>query len=102
MGRDTEDHPLLYLKPGETRFRATNIVLERAIELKSVSGYMLARSSTGSVFVGSRTSLYQIDNGKPPRLLRAGIDNPQSICESADGSVYFGAERSMMRLKDGA
>ena len=86
---------------GLDQFRATNIVLDSAIEKRSPIGYVIARTTSGPVYIETGSSIYEVADGQSPRLLRSGIDIPQTVCEGSDGSIYFGAHNSMLRMKDG-
>lgn len=83
---------------GLDRFRPANVVLETGIPEHSPYGYILFSDHLGVVYIADSDTLYRVAPGGVPVPILHQINNPQTLCEDADGDKWLAATRSMYRV----
>lgn len=98
---DREGNIWVGTSAGLDRFRVATIRLAANVPPHSQFGYVLLRAHDGSVYVADSTHLYRTDaNGESTQLLE-GLNNPQTLCEDATGSVWLKTGDALLRSEHG-
>lgn len=82
---------------GLDRFRAADVVAETAIPQHSPYGYVIMASRSGIMYAVDSESLYRVEPNKRPVLVLGGLKNPESLCESANGTIWLGTHGGIYR-----
>ena len=84
---------------GLDRFRAANVVLERGITPGSRLGYVLFADRKGTIYAADSDTLYRVRPGGAPEVLLRNLDNPQSLCETHDGTIWLGLNNRILQFR---
>lgn len=96
---DAEGNLWIGTTVGLDRLRAADVLLEPRITPHSRLGYVLLADSRGTVHVADSDHVYRIRPGEAPQQLPGSFDNPQALCEAADGAIWLGTHKGMFRLE---
>lgn len=94
---DREGNIWVGTSAGLDRFRHANVRKETGVPLHSRFGYLLMGSRDGSIYAADSDSAYRIAPGAQARKLLDGLDNPQALCETHDGSVWLATRSALYR-----
>jgi signal transduction histidine kinase/ligand-binding sensor domain-containing protein len=83
---------------GLDRFRPANVVRETAIPGYSPYGYIVFSDHRGVVYIADSDTLYRIVPGGTPVAILRQIDNPQTLCEDAEGNIWLAATNGVFRV----
>ncbi|WP_421846373.1 sensor histidine kinase [Novosphingobium sp.] len=86
---------------GLDRFRTASVVRETAIPQYSPYGYIVISDHRGVVYVADSDTLYRVSPGGAPVAVLRQIDNPQTLCEDAEGNIWLAATNGLFRIHDG-
>lgn len=96
---DVEGNLWVGTTAGLDRFRAADVLLEPRIPAPSRFSYVLLADSRGTVHAVDSDHAYRIRPGEAPEPLPGTFNNPQSLCEAGDGTIWLGTQRGMFRLE---
>ena len=99
--RDREGGIWVGTNAGLDHFYPSDVVAEERIPPRSRLLYGMLRDASGRIWIADSTTLYRIDPGGTPQPVRAGLGNPQALCQAADGAIWLADSTGVFRSTGG-
>ncbi|CAN7213088.1 triple tyrosine motif-containing protein [Phenylobacterium sp. LjRoot225] len=98
---DREGNVWIGTERGLDKFRPATLRAEPELTAPAAFGDKLMQASDGSVYIGEARTIYRVAPGGEPTPILRNVREPQSICESPDGSVWIAYSRRIVVWKGG-